>query len=193
MKKNCRFGFVAGGLDDRGIYSDFYEGDQVQYSPGLTGVICEKYTRESMLEGLFRRSCYATTGARIIVGFYIAGHRMGSELSTTVKPGLSVNRHISGYVAGTSKLKKVEIIRNGEVIHTFQPENYHFDYYYDDQETPEKIAIECKGKDPFIFYYLRVIQEDGNVAWSSPIWVDISSQPAPAPIPVKPVKKNEKP
>lgn len=172
LKRNCRFGFVAGGLDDRGIYSDFYDSDQVQYSPGLTGIICEKYTRESMLEGLFRRSCYATTGARIIVGFYIAGQRMGSELLTTTKPGLHVNRHISGYVAGTAKIKEVEIIRNGEVIHTLHPDGYYFDYYYDDQENLEKVSLDGQGKEPFAFYYLRVTQEDGHIAWSSPIWID---------------------
>jgi hypothetical protein len=176
LKKNCRFGFVAGGLDDRGAYNGFYESDQVQYSPGLTGIICEKYTRDSMLEGLYRRSCYATTGARIIVGFYIAGQRMGSEISVASKPGLNINRHLSGYVAGTTKLKMVEVIRNGEIIHTFHPDDYHFDYYYDDQESLEKITLDGEGKDPFAFYYLRVTQEDGHLAWSSPIWVDFSAQ-----------------
>jgi hypothetical protein len=179
LKKNCRFGFVAGGLDDRGVYSGFFESDQVQYSPGLTGIICEKYTRESLLEGLHRRSCYATTGPRIIVGFYIAGHRMGSELSSAAKPGLVVNRHISGYIAGTAKLKTVEVVRNGDVIHTFHPTEYHFDYYYDDQDPIEKILLDGQGKDPFVFYYLRVTQEDGHNAWSSPIWIDFPAQPPP--------------
>lgn len=181
LKKNCRFGFVAGGLDDRGIYSDFYESEQEQYTPGLTGIICEKYTRESMLEALYHRNCYATTGARIILGFYIAGHRMGSELSTANKPGLMVNRHISGYVAGTSNLSSIEIIRNGEVIHQFSPEGYHIDYYHDDMDHLDKITLDGKGKDPYVFYYLRVTQEDGHIAWSSPIWVDLSSQPPSPP------------
>ncbi len=179
LKKNCRFGFVAGGLDDRGTYNGFYESDQTQYSPGHTAIICEKYTRDSLLEGLYRRSCYATTGARIIVGFYIAGQRMGSELSTSLKPGLAVNRHISGYVAGTDKLKSIELIRNGEVIHTFHPTQYFYDYYYDDQESFDKVGLVAEGKDPFIFYYLRIKQQDGQMAWSSPIWVDFSSQPPP--------------
>ncbi len=181
LKKNCRFGFVAGGLDDRGVYNDFFESDQVQYSPGFTGIICEKYTRDSLLDGLYRRSCYATTGPRIIVGFYIAGQRMGSELSTSTKPGLNVNRHVSGYVAGTDKLKQVELIRNGDVIHTFFPKNYFFEYYYDDQETIDKISLDGKDKDPFVFYYLRVTQEDGHIAWSSPIWIDFSSGPTIVP------------
>jgi hypothetical protein len=25
---------------------------------------------------------------------------------------------------------------------------------------------------PFLFYYVRAIQTDGEVAWASPIWVD---------------------
>ncbi len=177
LKKNLRFGFVAGGLDDRGIYSEFYEGDQQQYSPGLTGIICEKYTRESMMEGLAKRSCYATTGARIIVGFHVAGQPMGSCLSSAQKPGLCVNRHISGYLAGTEKLKRVEIIRNGTIIHTFSPTEYHYDYDYDDMEPLDKVTLDGQGKDPFVFYYLRVTQEDGHIAWSSPIWVDFTPPP----------------
>lgn len=174
LKKNCRFGFVAGGLDDRGTFNGFFEGDQAQYSPGLTAVICEKYVRESVLEAVYRRSCYATTGARIIVGFFIAGHPMGSEIATASKPGLVVNRHISGYIAGTAPLKSVEIVRNGDVIHSFQPSDYYFDYHFDDMDSLDKVTLDGQGKDPFAFYYLRVTQEDGNVAWSSPIWVDLS-------------------
>lgn len=174
LQQNLRFGFVAGGLDDRGIFSSFYENEQKQYTSGLTGIICAKYTRENMFEALQNRSCYATTGARIILGFYIAGQRMGSELSTAKKIGLHVNRHISGYVAGTTKLKLVEIIRNGKVLHTIKPEDqYHIDYYYDDMEEFSKTTLDVKGSAPFAYYYLRVTQEDGHMAWSSPIWVDL--------------------
>ncbi|MFZ0566323.1 MAG: DUF3604 domain-containing protein, partial [Chlamydiales bacterium] len=176
LKQNRRFGFVAGGLDDRGIYSDFYHSDQAQYSPGLTGVICEKHTRESILDALYNRTCFATTGSRTIVGFYIAGQKMGSELTTAAKPGLVVNRHISGYVAGTSQLKQIEIIRNGDVIHTFSPTSYHFDYYYDDMDNLANVSLDT-GPSPFAFYYLRVTQEDGHMAWSSPIWIDLVDRP----------------
>ncbi len=171
LKKNHRFGFVAGGLDERGIYTDFTESDQTQYPPGMTGILCEKYTRESLFDALQKRACYASTGARIIVGFYIAGHKMGSELSTAQKQGLMVNRHISGYVAGTDKLKSIEVIRNGEVIHTFNPDSYHLDYYHDDMVDLSKVTL--NGQQPFAYYYLRVTQEDGHMAWSSPIWIDL--------------------
>ncbi|HSW72234.1 MAG TPA: DUF3604 domain-containing protein, partial [Chlamydiales bacterium] len=98
LRKGFRFGFVAGGLDDRGIYEGFYDSDQVQYSPGLTAILAKEHSRASLLEALYNRSCYATTGARIILDFTIAGLNMGSELNNKAKPGLDFNRHIAGYV-----------------------------------------------------------------------------------------------
>lgn len=172
LKQNCRFGFVAGGLDDRGIYNDFFDSEQVQYSPGLTAVMCKKYSREAIYEALYQRSCYATTGPKIIVGFFVAGHPMGQELNSQQKPGLMVNRHISGFVAGTDRIQRVEIVRNGDVIKTFEPQNYHFDYYHDDMDNLANVTLDAKNGPPFVFYYLRVYQEDGHLAWSSPVWID---------------------
>lgn len=199
LQRNLRFGFVAGGLDDRDIYGDLYDSTQEQYSPGLTAIIAPVHSRESLAEALYQRSCYATTGERIIVGLYLAGTPMGKELSTADKQGLSVNRHLSGYVAGTTKLKTVEIIRNGKVLKTFEPDSYHLDFTYDDLTPLEKVCIDAKDKKPlFVYYYLRVIQEDGHMAWSSPIWVDYiprSALPKPVPkkaIPPAPVKSPKK-
>lgn len=198
LLRNCRFGFVAGGLDDRGTYSDFFESDQVQYSPGLTAIIAVEHTRAALWEALYNRSCYATTGERIIVGLYLAGSPMGSEVSTANKPGLMINRHLTGFVAGTTNLKSVELIRNGKVIKTFTSDKYSLDFAYDDMAELEKIAIQGKDKKapPFVYYYLRVTQSDGHMAWSSPIWVDVvppSKEAArrnlkPAPVAATPTK-----
>lgn len=193
LQNNCRFGFVAGGLDDRGIYAEFYEGDQVQYSPGLTAVIAKSHSSEAIAEALQQRSCYATTGERIILGLYIAGHPMGSEINTGEKPGLAINRHLSGYVAGTKNLVKIEIIRNGKVIKILTSKSYFLDFTYDDMTPIEKIAITPTNKQPpFVYYYIRVTQEDGHIAWSSPIWVDILPRSA-AKVEKKTVVKNVKP
>lgn len=192
LLNNHRFGFVAGGLDDRDIYTELFEGNQTQYFPGLTAIISTEQSREAMFEALYQRSCYATTGARIIVGFYLAGIPMGKETSTADKPGLTVNRHLSGYVVGTGDLNRVEIIRNGQVIKTFEPDSYSLEFTYDDLTSLEKIVFNPKDKKaPFVYYYLRVIQEDGHIAWSSPIWVDllppvskgiVAKRPLPKPV-----------
>lgn len=180
LLKNCRFGFVAGGLDDRGIYANLFDSEQLQYPPGLTGVLAEEQTRDSIFKALRKRNCYATTGERIILGIHVAGFPMGSEVSTEEKPGLKVNRHVSGFVAGTTGLAKVELVRNGDVINTWSDKEYHLDFTYDDMDPLQKVTIDPKknnagqSTNPFVFYYLRVTQEDGHMAWSSPIWVDLS-------------------
>lgn len=173
LLRGCRFGFVAGGLDDRGPYSGFYEGGQQQYAPGMTAIISQEHNRQALIDALYNRSCYATTGERIILGIEISGIAMGKEANTGEKPGLLFNRHIAGYVAGTTDLTKVEIIRNGKVLTTFQPKGYSMEFTYDDLQPLAKVVIDNKDKKPpFVYYYLRVTQADGHMAWSSPIWID---------------------
>jgi Protein of unknown function (DUF3604) len=197
LKRNLRFGFVAGGLDDRGVYSAFFESDQVQYFPGYTAIMAKEQSRQSLFDALYNRACYATTGARIIMGLELAGHQIGSEVKTSDKPGLMINRHLSGYVAGTTDLEKVEIIRNGEVIKTFEPKGYTLDFAYDDMKPFLEVTIDAKDKNPpFAFYYLRATQKDGHMAWSSPIWVDyLPIQPgtkmAKAPLKGKPFEEKK--
>ena len=190
LNNNCRFGFVAGGLDDRGIYNGLYEGSQVQYSPGITAIIAAEQTRESLFQALYQRSCYATTGDRIVLGFFIAGACMGSELNTKLKPGLIFNRHITGFIATTENIKEVLIIRNGIPFKTIEPNVMEYEFAIDDTESITKISLESPGdRPPFIYYYLRVTQENGHIAWSSPIWVDHTESLVK--IPKKPKKKED--
>ena len=179
LLKNLRFGFVAGGLDDRGSYSSFFDSDQEQYNPGITAIIANEYSREKLLEALYSRSCYATTGERIILNFSLAGYSIGSEISTNDKPGLVINRHLTGFVTGTTVIESIEIIRNGDVIKKFEPNAAYHEFAYDDMEKFDAVAIPTQEKNSsFIYYYLRVIQEDQHVAWSSPIWVDRLDAPS---------------
>ncbi|HRW58157.1 MAG TPA: DUF3604 domain-containing protein [Chlamydiales bacterium] len=173
LNNNCRFGFVAGGLDDRGIYDSFYESDQKQYTPGLTAIIAKNQTRESLFQALSAKSCFATTGAKMLININVANSPMGSELSTQTKPGLEYNRHISGFVIGIKSIEFVELIRNGKVLKKFEPNKTDFEFAFDDSEKIQDVVIDLKSEEPpFVYYYLRAKQEDGHMAWSSPIWVD---------------------
>ena len=177
LAANCRFGFVAGGFDDRGIFNTFYDSNQVQYSAGLTAIISKDQTRESIFEALSKRLCYATTGERIILGFNIAEEPMGSILSTSTKPGLNHNRYITGFVVGTGPLKSVEIIRNGKVFYKNEKLTNDFEFTMDDFDPLSDISYDLKdSSDKFSYYYLRVVQNDGHIAWSSPIWIDLQSK-----------------
>ncbi len=181
LNQNCRFGFIAGGLDDRGVYASLFETDQVQYSPGLTAILAINQTRDSLIQALSKRSCYATTGPRIIIGFHIAKQPMGTILNTKSKPGLLFNRHLSGYIVGTDEIKEVLIIRNGKPFQTLSSKESIFEFSIDDSEPLEKISLKPSSKEgfPFTYYYMRIMQKDGHLGWSSPIWVDLLPNQAP--------------
>lgn len=177
LNNGCRFGFVAGGYDDRGPYSTLYDTDQTQYPPGLTAILAKEHSRNSLFEALQARSCYATTGERMILGLHIAGFNMGSEIDTKTRPGLEINRHITGYCIGTQPIEEACIIRNGKVLRKLPIKEGIVEFEVDDMEPLSQIALEPKeDRPPFAYYYLRAIQADGHVAWSSPIWVDLTSR-----------------
>lgn len=188
-----RFGFVGGGLDDRGVFSSFYESDQVQYTPGLTAIITSSQTRDSLIQALKDRSCYATTGARIIMNLEIAGLPIGCVISTKAKPGLLYNRYIKGSIIGTANIDKVEIIRNGHVIKTFQPKQDLFDFEFDENDMLDRHLIKSQvDESNFVYYYVRASQMDGHIGWTSPIWIEFHQQEQVV-VPQKPLKKSNKP
>ncbi len=179
LNKGHRFGFVAGGLDFRGYYQNLVSAGNTQYSPGLTAILAKEHTRASIGDALQNRSCYATTGERIVLGFHIAGYSMGSEIDTKTRPGLEFNRHITGYAIGTCPLTEVAIIRNGKVFKTLKTTDEKIDIMLDDSDLLGSISIHPNpNQSPFAYYFLRVTQSDGHTAWSSPIWVDLNAQSA---------------
>ncbi len=191
LNNGCRFGFVAGGYDDRGPYSGLFDADQTQYSPGLTALLAKEHNRASIFEALQARSCYATTGERMILGLHIAGFGMGSELDTKSRPGLEFNRHITGYCIGTAPLSEALLIRNGKPFRTLEIKEDAVEFEIDDTDLLGQIALEPReDRPPFVYYYLRVTQEDGHIAWSSPIWIDLTSRSTPLSMGKKNKKKS---
>ena len=192
LNNGRRFGFVAGGHDDRGCYSKLFEAGQTQYSPGLTAILAKEHNRSSLIEALHARSCYATTGERIILGLQIAGQGMGSELDTKSRPGLEFNRHITGFCVGTCPISEAALIRNGKVFRTFEAKEEKLEIEFDDTDLLSQVALEPSSeRPPFAYYYLRVTQENGHIAWSSPIWVDLNARSAPISGPKKLKKKTQ--
>ncbi len=174
LVKGCRFGFVAGGMETRGFYKDMKTDGQESYSAGLTAILATEYSRDALFSALYARSCYATTGARILISFNIAGKPMGSEISTKTKPGLTYNRYIHGFVAGTDDIEEITVVRNGVDFATLTPNTNYFTLEIDDPEPIESATLTSSlVPNPFLFYYLRVKQKDGELAWSSPIWIDV--------------------
>jgi len=189
LNSGCRFGFTAGGYDDRGPYSELYDTQQAQYTAGLTAILAKEHNRASIIEALQARSCFATTGERMIVGLEIAGLGMGSELDTKPKPGLEFNRHIIGYAIGTKPLVEASLFRNGKLFRALEIKGDRAEFAIDDMDLIGEIALQPNAeKPPFVYYYLRVVQADGHVAWSSPIWIDVTTKSS-GPLQTKKLKK----
>ena len=120
--------------------------------------IAEEFTREGLLDAMKQRHNYGATD-NIVLDYRLEAndreYLQGDILEADGPFRLSVK------VLGTTPIRQIDIIKNQEFLYTRQklPQDVEFTF-----EDTEKGA----GED---FYYVRVQQNDGNVAWSSPIWV----------------------
>jgi hypothetical protein len=166
LQRGYRYGLIGG--TDNHLSQPGNGPFGVNEGASIAGVFSRKFSWEAIYEALYNRHCYATTGTPILVYFSLDNMLMGSELD-----------HYQGIrefvirIAGTFELGKIELIRNGEPIVTFKPQTLVFDKIVMDSEPLENIVLEptFKGMKPFCFYYTRVTQNDGEMAWSSPIWL----------------------
>jgi hypothetical protein len=126
------------------------------YPGGMTCIYATELSRGGLFDALRRRHCYATTGARIVLEFAIDGHHMG-EIITEASERVT---HI--YVAGTAPLEKIEIIKNNRILYALGSAQTTVELKYQDRED--------SGREED-FYYIKILQQDGEIAWSSPIWV----------------------
>lgn len=169
-----RVGFTAGGDDHEsqwGTEFRFAEG----YKQGLMCVEAADKTRNGIFQAMFARRVVATTGARMLLSYRLDGHPMGSELSVPNCPGLLSGRTLDIEFHGTAPLRRIEVIRNNRVVHAIDGRGGK------DVKTAWYDTAPLDGlwlpaarfcSHPFAFYYVRAIQEDNEVAWASPVWID---------------------
>lgn len=123
---------------------------------GIFAIYAEELTREALWDAFWKRRVYATTGERIFLDFQIDHQLMGSWVTAdgTVTCALKIG--------GTTQIQEVEVIGNGKLLRKFAPEGAYLN-------TEFEIMDFDKG-----YVYVRVTQEDGEMAWSSPIWINSS-------------------
>ncbi len=159
LKKGLHLGFVGGSDDHRGCPGNWYqilhESSPIRYPSGLTAVLASELTREAVWEALLNRRTYATTGARIIVKISLNGKQaIGQEFLITDKPVFEIR------INGTALIDRVEVWKDAERYHTFYGSNLD-EYFEFSDKKPEKQSS----------YYFRILQTDGEVAWTSPTWI----------------------
>ena len=114
LERGYKVGFIAGSDGYMGRPGGSYPGfnDRRYAKGGLTGIFAEELTRKALWKALKSRRCYGTTGTRILLLFEADGHFMGEEYTTDKPPKFKV------FVAGTSPIEKVEVMRNLETAYS---------------------------------------------------------------------------
>ncbi|MCX7597593.1 MAG: DUF3604 domain-containing protein, partial [Armatimonadetes bacterium] len=171
-----RVGFVAGGGDRHGHPGDRTRTgpEPFRYRDGLVGVWATDLTREAIFEGLRERRTIASTGPRIIVLWRIGGHFMGTDAAVAMDDPLRRSRPVEIQVHGEERIATVEIVRNGQVVYSRRPAALDTRIQWRDEDPLDEVAIRPRtGRPPFVFYYVRVMQADGEMAWASPIWLTL--------------------
>ena len=136
---------------DRGYKLGFTSGGEHE-GVGLTAVFAPELTREAIFEAIQKRRVYGTTSVKIIVDFRLGGTFMGSELVMTGKSALC-----EIYAAGTDDIECITLVhKNGETVLL--------------KDCGKEVNVKNEIPVEEGYYYIRLIQKDRNIAWSSPIF-----------------------
>jgi hypothetical protein len=122
----------------------------------LMGVYAERLDRKGIFQGIYHRRTYATTGERIVLEFSVNGEPMGGVIRAGADPRIRVS------AIGTVALQALRIVKNGKILHTAAPGG----------DSAELEFVDRTGAAPGDYYYLDLVQADGEKAISSPVWVD---------------------
>ena len=123
-------------------------------------VYTEAPTRAAIFDAIKQRRTYGATD-NIILEYRLGEHFMGEAFAAESIPPLQVR------VEGTGNVARVEVIRNERVVYATRPNRPDVSVVYTDNDPPPARA----------YYYVRVAQDDGEIAWGSPIWVERLKSP----------------
>ncbi len=134
----------------------FASSDHISQHASYGGVFCKDFTREGIIEAFDNRRTIAATD-KIYLNFTCNGKPLGSIFETTENAKLWLK------VDGTAPFRRITIVRN-------EKDWKNFGIFTG--ATFEKTVADEDMLDGENRYYVRVVQRDGNMAWSSPVWVN---------------------
>jgi hypothetical protein len=153
LRRGKRFGFIACS-DGHGLL--FHHGVARKRDPfrcGLTAVQARATTREAILEAIRERRCYATSGVPIFLDLRAGEHPMGSELEVEGPTPVRAEARAATPIA------RLTLQGAAGPIATVSGES--------------ELAASLEGTVEPGWVYAKVELEDGEMAWSSPIFLDL--------------------
>ena len=163
LEMGARMGCV-GGSDVHSPHPGLvhHAGGNLRYDhPGLVAIFASDLTREAIFDALKAKNCYATSGARIEIEFRINDAVMGQEISL---PN-GEDRRIWLTVKGEAPLSTVTIIKNGQ--------DYFVNHTDGVSDSLHISVSDLRTERESDYYYIRVTQQNGRRAWSTPIWITV--------------------
>lgn len=163
LRRGYRLGFIGSGDSHAGMPGRSHPQDRqwcVHQKSGFACVYAPELTREAVFDALKQRRCYATTGARILLEFSVNAAPMGQ---TVLLSRPDETRVIRVHAIGTDRFRLLRIVKNNEELtrRELRDDEVFFEY--------QDLSPGTEGD----FYYVRLVQEDENTAWSSPVWVGL--------------------
>jgi len=154
LDRGYRLGFVGSGDSHDGHPGLAHLGGP---TGGLAALVGAEPTRASVLATLRARRVYATSGPRIILRFSIDEVPMGGS----IVPDAAATREAFVGVIGTAPLERIDLVRSGRVVAS--------EGEFTDASGALLATLEPLRSGEYV--YARVVQRDGGLAWSSPIFV----------------------
>ena len=112
-------------------------------------------SRKGLLDAIRKRHTYGATD-NIILEVRMGEHFMGDEFRTEAPLPIVVKAR------GTAPIQRVDLLRDGEVTQSIQPGRTTVEWEF--PETDFDLQPH--------YYHVRLLQEDGMIAWSSPFFVN---------------------
>ena len=167
LNQGFPLGFI-GGTDTHSTMPAGFGTEHLKRNPGMTAVMTGALTRENVFRAIVRRDCYATSLERIWLEVEIAGASMGRIVDgfDAARP-----RDVRVSAAAVSEITSIDIVRNGETIHSTAPGDWRGSVAFTDAADLAPIALDSMHLGRFACYYVRVTCTSGAQAWSSPVWL----------------------
>ncbi len=122
LKLGYRIGICANSDGHKGRPGASYPGAAKFGSyGGLTCVLADALDRPSVVDALFRRHFYATTGNRALIDLEVTAPSGGKAMMGDVLPGGRAGAVLRVRVIGTAPVERVEVFNGLEIVQTLTP------------------------------------------------------------------------